>query len=395
MKLAYFDCFSGASGDMILGALADSGLDFRALQDGLARLHLPGYSLASEPVRRNGIAATRVIVRLDSGAQARTPHRRLGDILAILDASSLPDSVRAASRSIFTRLAEAEARVHRIAPQEVHFHEVGAVDAIVDVVGAALGLHLLAIETVACSELTTGYGFVDCEHGRLPVPAPATAELIRNVPSRSGPVEMELLTPTGAAILTTLASNYGPRPLLTLETVGYGAGSTVLPNHPNLLRLLVGQTPSSAGREQVWVVETNLDDLSPQAVGYVSERLFQAGALDVFTVPVQMKKSRPGVLLCVLASAETLPAVEILLFKETTTFGIRRHLVERATLEREIVSLDTPFGQVRVKLGRLAGRVLRASPEYEDCRRLAESTGVAFTRIYAAAVQQAAHLLAE
>lgn len=390
MNLAYFDCFSGASGDMILGALLDVGLELAALESELSKLGLDGYQLSSERVKRRGLAGTKFTVHLSSQEQ---PHRHLHHLETLIRGSGLSESVKERSLRVFGRLAEAEAAVHGTCVQEVHFHEVGAVDAVIDIVGAAIGLELLGVDEVHCSPLTTGSGFVNCEHGRLPVPAPATAELIKGVPSQAGDVEKELLTPTGAAILTTISESFGPRPCFTVNSTGYGAGGRDLEAQPNLLRVFLGPHESSAERDQVWVVETNLDDISGEAVGFASERLFQAGALDVFSVPIQMKKSRPAVLLTAITDQEHLDAVEDLLLEETTTFGVRRHLADRRKLEREILTVETLYGPVRVKVGRMAGRVVKVSPEYEDCRKLAKQQALPFTRIHAAALDESRHLI--
>jgi len=390
VKLAYFDCFSGASGDMILGALLDAGLDLTILESELSKLGLEGYELSVERVKRRGIAGTKFTISLASQQQ---PHRHLHHIEDLIRGADLSDRVKEQSLRVFGRLAEAEAAVHGTSVQEVHFHEVGAVDAIIDIVGAAIGLEALGIDEVYCSPLATGSGFVDCEHGRLPVPAPATTELLKGVPSRAGDVEMELLTPTGAAILTTVSKGFGPRPCFTANATSYGAGERDLEAQPNLLRLFLGQRDPCAECDQVWVVETNLDDASGQEIGFVSERLFQAGALDVFSVPIQMKKSRPAVLLTVITDEEHLGAVEDLLLQQTTTFGVRRHLTERRKLDREIVNVDTPYGPVRVKVGRMAGRAVKASPEYEDCRKLAEQRDLPFTRVHDAAFAESRRLL--
>jgi uncharacterized protein (TIGR00299 family) protein len=375
---------------MILGALVDAGLDLAALENELKKLGLDGYELAAEPVKRHGIGGTKLNARTVSHSHAR---RHLSDIRAMIGGSSLSEPVKSGALAVFVRLAEAEARVHRVSAEEIHFHEVGALDAIIDIVGAAAGIELLGIDEVHCSRLTTGYGHVDCAHGRLPVPAPATAELIRGFPSQAGDVERELLTPTGAAILTTLSRSFGPRPCFRVTSTGYGAGALDLESQPNLLRVFLGEDGAGPEQDQVWVVETNLDDMPAQAIGFVSERLFQAGALDVFCAPVQMKKSRPAVLLTVIVDLEHLEAVETLLLEETTTFGVRRALADRRKLAREVVAVETAHGTVRVKLGRMGGRLVKASPEYEDCRRIAEETGLPFNRVYDLAAREAGRLL--
>lgn len=382
MRIAYFDCFAGASGDMILGALLDAGVQPEVWQGELTKLNLSGYELKIERVQKQSLTATAVRVRVSEGGQ----ERGLTEIEALIRASPLPTEVKETSVEVFRRLAEAEARVHGITPERVHFHEVGGVDAIVDIVGAVVGLRLLGVEAVYASALPLGHGFVDCAHGRLPLPAPATLELLRGVPVRSQDVEGELVTPTGAAILTTLAKGFGPFPPMTVERIGYGAGQRDFP-FPNLLRLLVGSTSAGldARLETLTLLEANIDDLNPEFYGHLMERLFTAGALDVYLTPVQMKKNRPGVLLSVACPPAKAEALAALVFAETTTIGLRRQEVQRWALARERVEVETPYGSVGVKVARLGGKVMTASPEYEDCRRLALERGVPLKEVYAAA----------
>jgi uncharacterized protein (TIGR00299 family) protein len=382
MRIAYFDCFAGASGDMILGALLDAGVEPKVWQGELNKLNLSGYELKIDRVQKQGIAATAVRVLVGGGSQ----ERHLAEIEELIGTSQLPAEVKETSVEVFRRLAEAEARVHGTTPDRVHFHEVGGVDAIIDIVGSVVGLWLLGIEELYASPLPLGHGFVDCAHGRLPLPAPATVELLQGVPVLSRDVEGELVTPTGAAILTTLAKGFGPFPPMTVEGIGYGAGQRDFP-FPNLLRLLVGATSPTldARMETLTVLEANIDDLNPEFYGHLMERLFTAGALDVYLTPVHMKKNRPGVVLsvtCPPAQAETLAA---LIFAETTTIGLRRQEVQRWALARERVEVETPYGTVGVKVARLSGKVMTASPEYEDCRRLALESGVPLKEVYAAA----------
>jgi uncharacterized protein (TIGR00299 family) protein len=384
MKIAYFDCFAGASGDMILGALLDAGLDRQELVDQLDCLKLPDWTLDVRAVTKNGLAATAVNVTHTGPSAQRT----LADVTALIEASALPQAAQTMSVSIFRRLAEAEARVHGSTPAEVHFHEVGAVDAIVDIVGAACALNLLGVQAVQVSPLPLGRGFTRSAHGMLPLPAPAVVELLRGVPVTGAAADGETVTPTGAAILVTLASGFGSIPAMRLEQIGAGAGSREA-DYPNVLRVLIGGTETDANRETLLELATNLDDLNPQLYEHVFARLFAAGALDVWLLPAQMKKGRPGSVLSVLCRPENEAALSDIIFRETTTLGLRRQLVERLSLARVVRVVNTRFGPARVKTAILDGGVLRAMPEYEDCRRLAESTGVPLREILVAAEQAA------
>jgi uncharacterized protein (TIGR00299 family) protein len=375
MRIGYFDCFSGASGDMILGACIDAGVDLAGLQSALAGLSVPGFQLEARGVRKQGFAATQVDVVLDPSLDQ--PHRHLKHIREILDRSQLPPSVRERAGAIFARLAKAEAAVHGTTVEKVHFHEVGAIDAIVDVVGASIALDLLGIEQVRCSPIPTGSGTVTCDHGVMPVPAPATAELLKGVPLAACDEPGELTTPTGAAILTTLAADYGPLPSMKLERIGVGAGRRDGVQRANILRLMVGEMNAASEDEEdeVLVLEANLDDLPAQIIGHVYDALFEIGALDVYTTPVHMKKNRPGTKLTVLAPPHIREAVETILFAETTTFGIRTYRCSRRKLAREFETVQLPAGSVRIKVGRRGGRVVTATPEYDDCRGVAAATG--------------------
>ena len=387
MKIAYFDPFSGASGDMILGALVDAGVSSRVLRQELRKLRLDGFSISARRVERGGLGAIKVTVRAKPGDHG---HRHLADILDIIAEADLPEGDRAKASAVFGRLAEAEARVHHCAVEEIHFHEVGAVDAIVDIVGAVVGLRLLGVERVECGPIRTGTGFVECAHGRLPLPAPATAELLEGVPSIGTDVEGELTTPTGAALLTTLTDAFGPRPPMAVEAVGYGAGDADRETPPNLLRVFVGEAiaeaESSDEADQVVVLEANLDDLSPEIAGHVMERLFDAGVLDAFLTPIQMKKSRPGFLLTVLVDPVASGATEELILTETSTFGIRRTIASRRKLRREWAEVSTSHGKVRIKLGYLGDRLVQSAPEYEDCRAIAARRGLPLKAVYEAAL---------
>lgn len=381
MKLAYFDCFSGAGGDMIVGSLLAAGADADALREGFAALNLSGFSVSIDAMRKQGFAATQFNVRLDE--QASQPHRHLSDIVKILTGSTLPAPVKANAQRIFERLAEAEACVHGTSIDKVHFHEVGAIDAILDVVGATLALELLGVDRVVCSPLPPGSGTVTCDHGVMPVPAPATAELLKGVPLAACDEVGELVTPTAAAVLTTLADGFGPLPPMTIEAIGYGAGTRDGKTRPNVLRVLIGQMGGSEEVDEVTVLETNLDDASPELVGHCMERLLQEGALDVYALPIHMKKSRSGVMLTVLCEPHRAAAMERIVFAETTTFGIRRHNVIRTKMRRRHETVATPYGELRMKVGERDG-VVTASPEYEDCKAAAERHGVALRDVVAA-----------
>jgi len=384
MRIAYFDCFSGISGNMTLGALLACGVDEEQLVAQLARLNLPGWALTAERVQRCGIAATYVEVREPHHTHAHhQPHRGLGDILALINASSVSDRVKETSGAIFTRLAHAEATVHGTTPDLVHFHEVGAIDAIVDIVGTAIGLEALGIDRIVASPLPLGCGWVTCAHGTFPIPAPATAELVHGVPIVETDIEKELVTPTGAAIITTLAERFGPLPAMTVQHVGYGAGSHAL-SRPNVLRLFLGEETAAATPVEIVGLETNLDDVPAEILGYVMDRLFAVGALDVFFTPIQMKKNRPGVLVRVLCAPVDEGVCLDVLLRETTTLGVRRQLYTRTVLAREMRVVNTSYGPVPVKVSRW-GDIERVEPEYEACRILAEELKVPLLAIYRAA----------
>ena len=380
MKAAYFDCFSGISGDMTLGALVDAGCPLERLRGDLKGLKVPGWQISAEKVWKNGMAATHVSVR----TKDPQTHRSLNTILGIIEKSELGGDVRERASSIFRRLGEAEAAVHDVPIEKVHFHEVGAVDAIVDIVGACIGFSVLGIEEFACSPLNVGGGSAQTAHGVLPVPAPAAARLLLGKPTYSNGMQKELVTPTGAAIVATLCQSFGPQPPLRVQSIGYGAGATDLEGQPNVLRIMVGESLQHLETEfdeEIRVIEANLDDLNPQVYGYFAEKALAAGALDVFTTPVQMKKGRPGTLLTLLCKAEDARKLTDLVFAETTTFGLRSYTAGRRILPREWQSVQTRFGEVRMKIARVNGRVLQVSPEYEDCRKLAEEKRVALREV--------------
>ena len=370
MKVVYFDCPSGASGDMILGALLDAGVSLETLRTELGKLGLPGFTLQAREVRRGAFRATKADVVLDTAI--RHEHRQLRDILAILGASQLPPAVVAGAARIFTRLAQAEAQVHGTGVEEVHFHEVGAVDAIVDVTSAVIGLHLLRAEGVHVSALPVGGGFVEGAHGRMPIPAPGTAELLRGFPVIDSGMRAELVTPTGAAILTTLATGSGRMPAMTVDRIGYGAGTKDFPNTPNILRCFIGESSDATAAETVAQLETTIDDMNPQLYEPLMDRLFEAGALDVFLTPVVMKRSRPGIVLTALCPKDKVPDLSRVLFEETTTIGVRWTEVSRTRLDREMITIVTDYGPLPFKVSRLAGRILTATPEFSEVVRLAQ-----------------------
>ena len=380
MKCAYFDCFSGISGDMTLGALLDAGVSADHLRDELRGLNLPGWELSSEKVWKNGMAATYAKV----GAQDTTTHRSLSTILSLIEKSALASGVKTRATAIFQKLGEAEAAVHDVPLEKIHFHEVGAIDAIIDIVGACIGFSALGIESFACSALNVGGGTAKMAHGVLPVPAPATARLLLGKPTYSNGVQKELVTPTGAAIVATLCSSFGPQPPMTVSAIGYGAGTADLEGQPNVLRLMVGEAAekrAASESETIRVLEANLDDMNPQIYGYFLEKALAAGALDVFSTPVQMKKNRPGMLVTVLCKPEDESKFHEIFFAETTTLGVRAYTAERRVLARQWETVHTNFGDVRIKVARLNGHIRQASPEFEDCRKLAEAKNVPLQRV--------------
>ncbi|PKK82571.1 MAG: TIGR00299 family protein [candidate division Zixibacteria bacterium HGW-Zixibacteria-1] len=385
MKAIYFDCFAGISGDMTLGALVDAGLDIEKLKTELAKLKLEGYTITTEKVTKNGITGTKVNVQIEE----QKAHRHLKHINEIIDNSDLGDDIKQAGKKIFLRLAEAEAKIHNTTIEKIHFHEVGAIDAIIDIVGSVIGIKLLGIEKIYASRIHVGRGFVDCRHGKIPVPAPATVELLKDVPVFSTGIEKELTTPTGAAIISTLADSFGNLPAMNIGQIGYGAGTSDL-EIPNLLRVMIGEVAKSDYEtDAVTVIETNIDDMNPEFYEYVSEKLFKQGALDVYTSPVYMKKSRPGVLLSVIADNDRIDDIISILFSETTTIGVRMHQVERMKLQREITTVNTIYGDIRVKISKYKGQIKNIAPEYDDCKKIADENNIPLKDIYDAAKKAA------
>ncbi len=375
-SLAYFDCLAGASGDMILGALVDAGVPLEHLQQTAAALQLPGLELSATKTTRCGITATKVEVRTIPEHKPRHLHH-IKDLIA---KAHLPEPVRDNAIRIFQRLAEAEAKVHQTTPEKIHFHEVGAVDAIADVVCAAAGLHYLGVAEILVSTFPLGGGTVKCEHGLIPVPAPATVELIHNFPSRPGPINFELLTPTGAAILTTLGKPY-EQSVFKIQTTGCGAGSKDFANLPNVLRLFLGENESTDTADNIVVLETNIDDMNPEIYPFVLERLLELGALDAFLTPIIMKKGRPAFVLTALCPVEKAEDVLGVIYAETTTLGVRVQTMNRRKLRRWQEKRMTSLGEITVKIAEWKSRQ-RVLPEFEECKRLALAHGLPLQRVY-------------
>jgi pyridinium-3,5-bisthiocarboxylic acid mononucleotide nickel chelatase len=374
MRICYFDAFSGISGDMTVGSLLDAGADIGSLSDALGSLGL-GASYRAEKTKRRGIAATKFHV---DGGETKA-HRHLHHIDTMITGSALPDAVKQNSLAVFRRLAEAEAKVHGTTIEKVHFHEVGAVDSISDIAGACFCLNQLGVERVYGSAVNVGSGTVNTEHGVLPVPAPATADLLRDTPVYARGPDVELTTPTGAALLTTLAARIGSIPAMRIAATGFGAGNKDFKEHANVLRVIVGDTTEAAESMSVSVIEANIDDSTPEVIGYAMGRLLEAGALDVTLTPVQMKKSRPGVMLSVVARPEQQEDLARILFLETSTIGLRIHGAERRVQARKIVDVQTTHGRIRIKVSEMGS----FAPEYEDCRRIAAERGVPLKQIVA------------
>jgi uncharacterized protein (TIGR00299 family) protein len=419
-RMVYFDCFSGISGDMVLGACLDAGLPFDELKRALGSLAVSGFDLSARPVLRCGIAATKFDVLENSAGPANDhphddghrhshddshdhghdhehpdnrssghahTHRSLPEIFALIDRSALSPSGRDRAKALFDRLAVAEAAIHRMPVEQVHLHEVGALDSIIDIVGAVFAFEWLNADRIVCSPLNVGGGMVKSAHGLIPVPAPATLRLLGDAPIYSGAVQKELVTPTGALIATSYASAFGPVPAMAVERVGYGAGRHDHPGTPNVLRILVGRAAEATEADRVVVLECEIDDMNPQIFGVVMDHLYAAGALDVYYVSAQMKKNRPGTLLTVVAPPELRSTLSDIIFSETTTIGLRHHEVERERLAREIVRIDTPLGPIRFKVASRNGRVVNAAPEFDDCVRMAAAHDRTVKDIQALAVR--------
>jgi uncharacterized protein (TIGR00299 family) protein len=423
-RILYFDCFNGASGDMVLGALLDAGLPLDELRAALGSLAIDGASVSAERVLRAGVSATKFRVHGEDGARethahdhhehrhdhphdhghghahapaavahqrhetldsARGGHRSLAEINALIDRSALSPEGRTRAKALFHRLGEAEAAIHQVPLDKIHLHEVGALDSIIDIVGAGFALEWFHADRIVSSPLNVGGGMVHSAHGHFPVPAPATVRLLDGAPVYSSGIQSELLTPTGALLVTGYATSFGPMPAMTIARAGYGAGDRDLPGTPNVLRVIVGESDEHSATERIVVLECEIDDMNPQIFGLVMDRLYAAGALEVYFASVQMKKNRPGTLLTVLAKLEQRAQLTDIVFRETTTIGVRYHEVMRERLAREIISVDTPLGTVRFKEARLGGRVVNSTPEFEDCLRIASEQSVPLKDVQLAA----------
>jgi uncharacterized protein (TIGR00299 family) protein len=405
-RILYFDCFSGASGDMVLGALLDAGLPFDELRKALGSLAIDGASITTKRVLRTGISATKFIVtdpdhpRDEHGhhhehghshehqhGHEHHAHRSLAEINTLIERSALSKASQTRAKELFHRLGEAESAIHQIPLDQIHLHEVGELDSIIDIVGAVFALEWFGIDRFMSSPFNVGGGMVHSAHGHFPVPAPATVRLLGSAPVYSSGVQAELLTPTGALLVTGYASSFGPVPPMSIERVGYGAGSRDLPGTPNVLRVLIGTSAEGGTTERIVVIECEIDDMNPQIYGLVMDRLYDAGALEVYFSAVQMKKNRPGTLLTVLARPEQRQELMSIVFRETTTIGARHHEVTRERLEREIVSIHTPLGPIRFKIARLGGRAVNTSPEFDDCLRIASERGLPVKDVQAIATK--------
>jgi len=388
-RVLYFDCFSGIAGDMVLGAMLDAGLPFESLTSALGSLAVSGYELEATRVLRAGVSATKFLLheRGEHGEAQPHPHRHLSGIFKLIDRSALSPSGRDRAKALFQRLAEAEASIHDMPVEKVHLHEVGALDSIIDIVGAVHALEWFGADRVVSSALNVGGGTVKSAHGTIPVPAPATLKLLGSAPIYSGEVQKELVTPTGALIVSSYATSFGPMPAMTVEHVGYGAGDNDFPSTPNVLRVLLGREADISASPRVVVIECEIDDMNPQIYGVVMDRLYAAGALEVFYVPVQMKKNRPGTLLTVVAPPAQRAAMSEIIFRETTTIGLRYSEVARDCLVREHVDVETPIGTVRMKLAWRDGRLVNAVPEFDDCAALAASHNLPVKHVQALAVK--------
>ncbi|MBI5199347.1 MAG: nickel pincer cofactor biosynthesis protein LarC [Nitrospirae bacterium] len=369
--IAYFDCFSGISGDMILGAMVDAGIPLNRLRRELSKMNLSGYKLKEREVKRAGIRGTKVDVLISSKFKVQS-SKRWKDIEGIVKRSSLSAEIKEKGLKIMRRLFEAEGNVHGESPEKVHLHELGAMDCIIDVFGAIIGMNLLNLEKIYSSPLNLGSGFITAEHGDLPVPAPATAEILKGIPTYSTGISYELTTPTGAAIIAAISDDFISLPPFKIEKIGYGAGSKDIKGHPNVLRLFIGEDGMDYDKDEVVVVETNIDDMNPQIYEHLIERLLEEGALDAYITPIMMKKNRPANLLTILSGKKIMGVLINTLFKETTTFGVRFHSVSRYKLSKKIEKVKTKYGTINVKVGLRGDDIISITPEYEDCRVIAK-----------------------
>jgi len=384
MKIAYFDCFSGISGDMAVGALLDAGLKVEALEKELKKLGLSGYQLEVNKVVKKGISATQFKVKIkEEGVE-----RRFRDILDILEKSKLDEEVKRETKKIFFNMAQAESKIHQKDIDKIHFHEIGGLDSIIDITSAVIGVKTLGIEEIYSSALPVGKGFVKCAHGLIPVPAPATLELLKNIPIYSGGIESEMITPTGAAIISTLAKNFGERPLMKIERIGYGAGEKEFAI-PNLLRVSIGEKVLNDGNlkdgyvnDEAVLIETNIDDMNPEFYDYIMDQLFSQGALDVFLTPIQMKKNRPAHMLSVIVYEQDLREMLEVLFSESTTLGVRIREIKRLRLAQQNFIAETKYGKIKVKVGIFKGKIKNIAPEYEDCKKIAKQHKIPLKEVY-------------
>lgn len=376
---------------MTLGAFVDAGLNFNLLKEQLALLQLEGYEISAEKVKRAGITGTKVHVSISLKeshipekcySHSHDSHRAFSDIQRIIERSKIHRDIKNDSIKIFHRLATIEAKIHGTSIEKIHFHEVGAIDSIIDIVGSVIAIKQLGIERIYFSPIPTGHGYTQCEHGTFPIPAPATAELLKGQLLKFVPIEKEITTPTGAAIITTLGEGLQANPEMKILQIGYGAGTYENPSIPNLLRIFIGETIANTISDEMWVVETNLDNMSGEVLGYTMDKLFEAGAVDVYFTPIQMKKGRPGTTISAIVSEVNLPSVELALFNQTTTFGIRKHKVARTILTREYEEIESQFGKIRIKIGKFHDDMKSLSPEYEDCKRIAEEKGIPLKQVY-------------
>lgn len=384
MKIAYFDCFSGISGDMTVGALLDAGLKIETLEKELKKLGLSGYQLEVNKVTKKGISATKFKVKIkEEGVE-----RRFKDILTILEESKLDEEIKKETKKIFFNIAKAESKIHQKDIDKIHFHEIGGLDSIIDITSAVIGIKTLGIDEIYSSALPVGKGFVKCAHGVIPVPAPATLELLKNIPTYSRGIESEMITPTGAAIISTLAKSFGKRPLMKIERIGYGAGEKEF-TIPNLLRVCIGEKTLKDENlkddyvsDEVVLIETNIDDMNPEFYDYIMEKMFSQGALDVFLTPIQMKKNRPAHMLSIIVYEQNLKEILEVLFSESTTLGVRVREIKRLRLNQQNFMAETKYGKIKVKVGMFKGKIKNIAPEYEDCKKMAKQHQVPLKEVY-------------
>lgn len=384
MKIAYFDCFSGISGDMIIGALLDLGLDFKYLKKELKKLKLEDYRIESKKVIKNEISATKFnVIELNKNHEPHHEERNLKEINKIIDKSKLENQIKNTIKKIFLKIATVEAKIHKKPVNKIHFHEIGSIDTIIDVVGAVIGFKKLGIGKIYCSRLNTGTGFIEFSHGKFPIPAPATAEILKDVPIYHNNIKAELVTPTGAAIIKNLADKFGEMPAMKLEKIGYGAGSKDL-KQPNILRVFFGEFDDDFEKfnEKIMIMETNIDNMNPEIFPYVIERLMENGALDTYLTSIIMKKNRPGIKISVLCGKNDIDKLSKIIFEETTTLGIRIFPAGRKKLDREIKTIKTKYGKIRIKISKLNGKVQNITPEYEDCVKISRKYKIPLRKVY-------------